>query len=160
VLEIRLRESLREDLGGTYSVSAAAGYSKYPREEYTLSIDFGSSPDRTEELLKSVFREIELLKTQGPTAKQVTDVKELLLRDLETNSKQNSFLLLNMYARYQQSEDLATLFGLADYYNKVTGATIQEAARTYLDTKNYVKVTLFPETKASQNLLEDLAAAR
>ena len=30
VLEIRLRESLREDLGGTYSVSASAGYSKIP----------------------------------------------------------------------------------------------------------------------------------
>ena len=30
VLEIRLRESLREDLGGTYSVSASAGYAKYP----------------------------------------------------------------------------------------------------------------------------------
>ena len=29
-LEIRLRESLREDLGGTYSVSASAGYSKIP----------------------------------------------------------------------------------------------------------------------------------
>ena len=69
------------------------GYSKFPREEYSLSIDFGSSPDRTEELVKSVFREIELLKTKGPTDKQVADVKELLLRDLETNSKQNGFLL-------------------------------------------------------------------
>jgi zinc protease len=159
VLQIRLRESLREELGGTYSVSASAGYTKYPREEYSLSIDFGSSPDRTEELVKSVFREIELLKTQGPTDKQVADVKELLLRDLETNSKQNGFLLLNISARYQQSEDLATLFGLADYYKKVTAATIQEAARTYLDTKNYVKVTLFPETKQAPDLLEDLPAA-
>ena len=109
--------------------------------------------------MKSVFREIELLKTKGPTDKQVADVKELLLRDLETNSKQNSFLLVNIYSRYQQSEDLATLFELADYYKKLTAATIQEAARKYLDTNNYVKVTLFPETKASQDL-EEMAAAR
>jgi len=161
VLQIRLRESLREDLGGTYSVSASAGYSKFPREEYTFSIDFGSNPDRTEELVKSVFKEIDLLKTKGPSDKQVADVKETLLRDLETNSKQNGFLLLNIYSRYQQSEDLATLFGLADYYNKLTAATIQEAARTYLDTNNYVRVTLFPETKASQEILEQpLAVAR
>jgi zinc protease len=160
VLQIRLRESLREDLGGTYSVSASAGYTKYPRQEYSLSIDFGSSPDRTDELIKGVFREIELLKTKGPTDKQVADVKELLLRDLETNSKQNGFLLLNLYSRYQQSEDVGTLFALADFYNKITAATIQEAARTYLDTNNYVKVTLFPETKASQDLPEELAVAR
>ena len=30
VLQIRLRESLREDLGGTYSVSASAGYCEVP----------------------------------------------------------------------------------------------------------------------------------
>ena len=160
VLQVRLRESLREDLGGTYSVSASAGYSKFPREEYTLSIDFGSSPDRTEELVKSVFKEIDLLKTKGPTDKQVADVKETLLRDLETNSKQNGFLLLNIYSRYQQSEDLGTLFGLADYYNKLTAATIQEAAKTYLDTNNYVKVTLFPETKPSQELPRGTAGRR
>ncbi len=106
-----------------------------------------------------MFKEIDLLKTKGPSDKQVADVKETLLRDLETNSKQNGFLLLNIYSRYQQSEDLATLFGLADYYNKLTAATIQEAARTYLDTNNYVRVTLFPETKASQEILEDLPAA-
>ena len=56
-------------------------------------------------------------------------MKELLLRDLETNSKQNGFLLLNIYSRYQQSEDVATLFGLEEYYKKLTAATIQEAAR-------------------------------
>jgi zinc protease len=158
-LQIRLRESLREDLGGTYSVSASAGYTKYPREEYSLSIDFGSSPDRTEELVKGVFREIELLKTKGPTDKQVADVKELLLRDLETSSKQNGFLLLNIASRYQTSEDVATLFRLEDYYKNLTAATIQAAARTYLDTNNYVKVTLFPETKQAPQLVEFLPAA-
>jgi zinc protease len=159
VLQIRLRESLREELGGTYSVSASAGYTKYPREEYSLSIDFGSSPDRTEELVKGVFREIELLKTKGPTDKQVADVRELLLRDLETSSKQNGFLLVNIASRYQTSEDVATLFRLEDYYKNLTAATIQAAARTYLDTNNYVKVTLFPETKQAPQLVEFLPAA-
>ena len=83
-LEIRLRESLREDLGGTYSVSASAGYSKIPREEYTINIAFGCSPDRTEELVKGVFKEIEQLKTNGPSDKQVSDVKETFLRTRKT----------------------------------------------------------------------------
>ena len=82
-------------------------------------------------------------------------MKETLLRDLETNSKQNGFLLAEHLFPIPAVGGLATLFGLEDYYKKLTAATIQEAARTYLDTNNYVKVTLFPETKASQDLLED-----
>ena len=38
-------------------------------------------------------------------------------------------------------------FNLADYYNKMTPAMIQDAAKTYLNANNVVKVTLFPEKK-------------
>jgi predicted Zn-dependent peptidase len=37
-----------------------------------------------------------------------------------------------------------------EYYRKLTPALIQEAARTYLNTSNYVKVTLFPEKTSDQ----------
>jgi len=147
VLENRLREVLREDLGGTYGVSVSPSYSKIPREEYELEISFGSSPSRVEELVKAVLKDIEDFKAKGPTPKHFADVKETMLRDLETNSKTNGFLLTNISIRYQYGEDLSTLFNLADYYNKLTPEIIQEAAKTYLNTNNYVEVELFPEKK-------------
>jgi zinc protease len=147
VLETRLLEVLREDLGGTYSVSVGPSYDKIPREEYRIDISFGSNPTRTEDLVKTVLREIELLKTNGPTEKQVADVKQTFLRDLETNSKQNSFYLTNISLRYQYGEDLTSLFHLEDYYNKLTPAVVQQAAKTYFNSGNYVKVELFPEKK-------------
>ena len=158
-LEIRLRESLREDLGGTYSVSASAGYSKIPREEYSITISFGCSPDRTEELVKGVFKQIEQLKTEGPTEKQVADVKETFLRDQETNMKQNAYLLTQITSRYQYAEDLTSLFNMADYYNKIDPATIREASRLYLKTDRFVKVTLFPEKPVAPEMLELEASA-
>jgi zinc protease len=147
VLQNRLRETLREDLGGTYSVSVSPGYSKVPREEYELTIQFGSSPARVDELVKAVLQQIEELKSKGPAPQQVADVKATFLRDLETSSKTNGFLLTNIASRYQYGEDLATLFNLADYYNKITPELTQAAARTYLNTNNYVNVELFPEKK-------------
>jgi zinc protease len=147
VLETRLREALREDLGGTYSVGASAGYAKIPVQSYSVSISFGSNPDRTDELTKAVFREIEALKTSGPTDKQVADAKEGFLRDNETNTKQNGYLLSQMAFKYQYGEDVADVFAMNDYYNRITAAAIQEAAKTYLNEKNYVKVSLFPEKK-------------
>jgi zinc protease len=147
VLENRLREILREDLGGTYSVSASAGYTKHPDPEYRLSIDFGCSPDRTEALLKAVFQEIDRMKSGGPTEKQTADIREALLREFETNIKQNGYLLTQISGKYEYGEAPETLLLVPEFYRKLTPAGIQTAAKTYLDTKNYVQVTLFPEKK-------------
>ena len=148
VLENRLREILREDLGGTYSVSASASYTKLPDPEYRLSIDFGCSPDRTDALLKAVYQEVERMKSEGPTEKQTADIREALLREFETNIKQNSYLLGQISGKYEYGEDPATLLLVPEFYKKLTPAGIQTAAKTYLDSKNYVQVTLFPEKKA------------
>jgi zinc protease len=146
VLDTKLRETLREDLSGTYGVSVSAGYLQIPEERYTFSIRFGCNPTRTDELVKAVFKEIDALKANGPTEKQVSDVKEALLREFETNTKQNGYLLTQIYLRYQVPADLGEFFSLAEFYKTgVTAALIHDAARTYLDTNNYVQVTLFPE---------------
>jgi zinc protease len=147
ILENRLRDVLREDLGGTYSVSVGPSYEKYPRPEFEISIDFGASPDRLEALIKTVFDQIELLKKTGPTDQQVADVKESMLRDFEQSLKQNGYLLNQISLRYQFGEDLKEFFSIPELYRKITGAMVQEAAKTYLDTSNYVRVTLMPEKK-------------
>jgi zinc protease len=147
VLENRLRDVLREDLGGTYGVGVSPSYDKFPRQEFSVSIDFGANPDRLEALIKTVFDQIELLKKTGPTDQQVADVKEGLLRDFEQSTKQNGYLLNQISLRYQFGEELKEFFGIPDLYRKITAATIQDAARLYLDTNNYVRVTLMPEKK-------------
>ncbi len=158
VLEVRLRESIREDLGGTYSVSADANYSKVPRSQYSVEISFGSNPDRTDDLVKTVLKEIEALKANGPTDKQVADVKETFLRDDETNMKQNGYLLGQLALRYEYNEDVTSLFNMADHYRKIDAATIRGAAQKYLNPANMVKVTLFPEKTVAPDL--PLAAGR
>ena len=54
------------------------------------------------------------------------------------------------------NEDLRDFFNLPEFYKKLTAAMIQDAARTYLDTNNYVQVTLFPEKQKLSDILEDL----
>src|SRR5690606_18720527 len=57
VLGIRLREVLREDLGGTYGVSVGGSLSNRPIESFAFSISFSTDPARIEELVDSVFVE-------------------------------------------------------------------------------------------------------
>ena len=146
-LQTRLLEKIREDLGGTYSITASSSYQRYPIPEYSITIQFGCDPARAADLVKRVFEEIEQLKTNGPTEKQVSDEREALQRDFETNSKQNGFLLNQLSLRYQYGEDPSGLWNIVDYYKKIDGAMIQQSAKSYLNTNNYVKVTLLPEKK-------------
>ena len=147
VLQTRLLEIIREELGGTYSITASQGYQKIPNPVYSITIQFGCAPQRTDDLIKRVFEEIEKFKTNGPTEKQVTDEKEALLREFETNSKLNNFLLSQLTLKYQIGEDPAGLWKVPEYYQKIDAAMIQQAAKAYLNTNTFVKVTLFPEKK-------------
>ncbi len=147
ILQTRLLETIREELSGTYGINATPGYERVPNPTYSVTIQFGSAPDRTENLIKRVFQEIELLKTNGPTDKQLSDEKEALLREFETNSKLNNYLLSQLTARYQNGEDPAAVWRITDSYNKIDKAMIQQAAKTYLNTNAYVEVMLFPEKK-------------
>lgn len=147
ILQMRLLELIREELGGTYNVNVTADYDKYPRPVYSINIQFGSSPDRTDDLLKRMFEEIEKFKVEGPTPKQLADEKEALIREFETDSKQNHFLLSQIVYRFNHGEDPAGIWLLPEFYQKLDAAAIKEAAKKYLNKDSYVKVSLFPEKK-------------
>jgi zinc protease len=159
VLEGMLRDALREDLGGTYGVGVSAGYAKIPEPEYTLSISFGADPGRADDLVTVGLERIDALKTNGPDERDVTNIKEILLREHESNMRQNGFFLREIAARYRHGEGLEDLFGLEKFYRSITGAAIQEAAREYFGP-NMIKVQLFPEAAAAQPAASSPSANR
>jgi zinc protease len=146
VLQTRLRETLREDLSGTYGANVSASYTKSPISQYTFQVGFTCNPARVEELVKATFLEIDALKTAGPTEKQVADARAGMIRDLETNLRDNNYVMGQIYVRYVDGEDPAGFLNKL-FYEKADVALIQQAAKTYLDTDNYVKVVLMPEKK-------------
>jgi zinc protease len=157
IVQTRLRDLVREELGGTYSIGASASYTKVPQQRYEFRISWGCNPDRVEELInKAVMTDIQDIRTNGPTEKQVSDVKEQLLRDFETQIKQNSYVATQIYFKYLYGEDLKGFFEMPEAYKKLTPAAIQEAARTYLNLDNYVLGTLFPEKKPSESIIEQI----
>ena len=142
-----LQRVLREDLGGTYGVSVSPDFTKRPTEDYRLTITFACDPARTQDLIKALFDVVDEFRTNGPSPGQVADAQAALRRDLETDTRQNGYLLNQLAYAYQYDEpvpDPATLRGL---YSQLTTSLLRDAARTYLDTNHYVKVVLMPEGK-------------
>jgi zinc protease len=142
-----LHRTLREELGGTYGVSVEPRFTQRPYESYRITISFACDPARTESLTKTAFEVIEEFKKNGPGDAQVADVRQALMRDFETNSQGNRYLLGRLVYSYQYGEDIDAVFNIRPLVDRVTASVIHEAARTYLDTRRYVEVTLLPEAR-------------
>jgi zinc protease len=145
VLRIRLREVLREDMGGTYGVGVSGIGERDPRPEYTFRISFGSAPDRLEELTAVVFQQIDSLKRVGPTPDEVDKVKEMQRRDRETQLRQNSYWLSQLIVAERYGLDPRNILTYEELIESLTPEAIREAANRYLPTDNYVRVSLYPE---------------
>ncbi len=150
VLEGRLRRSLREALRGTYGVEVDANASKIPEPRYSVTVEFGCDPERTDELLATAFKEIERLRADGPTDSEVTDAREALMVGHQTDLAENARLAGKIMERYELGEDPMEFFMLPGQYQRLNAAGLRDAARQYLDTSNVVKVTLFPEATAAK----------
>jgi zinc protease len=146
ILDIRFRELLREEAGGTYSVGVEAFISHYPDQEYQVAIGFGTAPEQAEKLTALIFTEIEALKAAGPAAADLVKVHEILKRERETALRENAFWLqqLQFYAAHGLDPRLLLSFG--ERLQAVSAEDIRQAAVRTLDRENTVRVFLYPES--------------
>ena len=145
VLDIKLREVMREDLGGTYSVSVGASDSHFPDEEYSISISFGCDPDRVEELTQTIFTQIDSLKNAGTTDIYIDKVKEMRKRRREVQLKENGFWAGGLQWAHFNGIDPIRFIEYPAMVDSLTAEDVQQAAQQYFNMDNYVRVVLMPE---------------
>ncbi len=143
----RLIDRLREALGGTYSANALASGDRDASKLATVTIRFGSSPDRAEELTKAIFTLIDSVQTFGPTPADVEKVQAAQRRVRETSLRQNGFWASNLSSAYRYGEDPRDILKYDALVSGLTPDAIKNAAKMYLKKDNYVRVTLLPEPK-------------
>jgi zinc protease len=146
-LRIKLRESLREEKGGTYGVAVSASPIHYPRGEYRFSVSFGCSPDRVEELTAETFRQIDTVRRIGPDDATVAKVKETVRRERETSMKQNGFWLSALQQMYANNDDPLDILRYDDRMKDLTRDDVRRAAEQYLGTGNVARFILYPEKR-------------
>ncbi len=146
LLGIRLRDILREELGGTYGVSVSYDNS-LPLTGYgAMVVQFGSDPANIEKLSGEVLKEVDRLKMQGPSAEDVKRVQELERRDLETAMKQNSFWMGSLQTVHMLGWDPGSITRRQERIDKLTPELLHETFKKYFPLERHTVVTLKPET--------------
>jgi len=145
ILNIRLREQIREEKSGSYGVSVRQTTKHYPRPEYQVTIQFGCDPERVQELVGVVFEQVAVLQDTPVSDADLNKVREMGTRSYEVNLKDNRFWadVLNFY--YFNQEDPLSVLEYPKFVAGLNAAAVQAAARRYLNTANYVQVVLYPE---------------
>ena len=144
MLTTRLRERVREALGGSYYIRVSARARQLPDQEYQVAIIYGSDPDRVEELVAEVAIEIDWLKDGGEQS-YLDTVKEQLRTTREEQVRDNGFWLNQIVATTQLGESLAEIAGFDERLEALTLEQVAAAARRYLPNDRFVRVVLLPE---------------
>jgi zinc protease len=149
VLQTRLRNVLREELGGTYSVGV--NYSNTaPQPGYGLTqIQFGSSPENVDKLVSAVLAEVDKLRRDGPTAAEVRNIKEGEKNDINAALTQNGFWLNSLQSAHVMGRDPLRIPRRLERTELLTEQNIHAAAQKYLPADRYTVLSLLPETAAT-----------
>jgi zinc protease len=146
ILSTRLLEVIREDKSSVYSIGAYPSSTKFPDEKYTIMVAYGTSPQKLDELKKSVFEIISEYKKNGPTADEVAKAQEKMIRERETAVRENGFwlsILSNTY--YLEDSDFSEFGNFDKLVNNLTVDSTKKAFNDWFDFTNYISVALAPE---------------
>ncbi len=147
LLETRLREVLREELGGTYGVGVNSSSQLRPRTTYSVSIGFAADPEKLEVLTEAMFDQIDKLKKDPATELELTKIKEQMRRERETAVRTNGFWLRSLAFYFEHQLDPLEILSYEDRVSGLDAEAIAQAARRYLNEDRYVQVSLFPEAE-------------
>ena len=145
VLEIALRDILREELGETYGVSVGLAQALPQRGGGHIEIGFSGAPANADKMVSRVLEEVARLQKEGPSADLTNRAKETARRAYETAVRQNGYWLGRMQSAKLLDRDPLLMLQRLQRIEAVTPALLHETFKKYFPQDRSTLVTLVPE---------------
>ncbi|WP_158847391.1 M16 family metallopeptidase [Algibacter sp. L1A34] len=150
IYNTRLRNIIREEKGGVYTVRANLRHVSRPYSKYSASINFSCSPANIEVLEKeSLFILKEFIK-EGPTKKEVENVKKNWLLNRKKALETNAFWFNYMYNKVYWKEQFKDISNYEEKLSEITPKFIKKVANKYIEKPSLI-AELLPEIKEEAN---------
>lgn len=144
ILNIRLRNIIREKEAGSYFINAYLDKFRVPDECFIMNIFFECQPIRSEELaalVKGILKDL----TKNIKQSEVDTVKEIQKKQYEQNIQNNDFWLKQLEYYYLHSQLPERILEYEIYNNQLNIQRLQQAAKQLFSMENYLKIILYPE---------------
>ena len=147
VMTMRLREQIREEKGGVYSIAAQASLEQKPVERYSLVVYFGCDPERSDELVAAVKQEVSFLQENAVDESYVQKIKEIMAKEYEVGIATNRFWLSSISQVDETGESWDIIAQNEKMIADLSVSTLLGAAKKYLNTDNVALFVQRPEKK-------------
>lgn len=152
ILTTRLLDVIREDKSSVYYIEANPSVDRFPEQKYDIAIYYGADPEKLGTLKEAVFQQIKDLATNGPTAADLEKAKEKLLREHETNLRENNYWLSILSSTYMNNNaDFSQFNDFNDLVKSLTIDDLKGAFQKWFNFRDYYGVELKPAADAPKS---------
>lgn len=144
LLRIVYTEKVREDKGGTYSVQASGDLQHHPNDEALLRIAFQTDPQKYNDLIPIVYKELEKMAIEGPSQQDLDKIKAYELKVYNQVLRMNNYWEYVLYTDLYNGIDVDTDFRYI--VENMTCGDIRTTLRNLLDQNNCIEVTMTQPT--------------
>ena len=144
LLRIVYTEKVREDKGGTYSVQASGDLQHHPNDEALLRIAFQTDPQKYNDLIPIVYKELKKMAIEGPSQQDLDKVKAYELKVYNQVLRMNNYWEYVLYTDLYNGIDVDTDFRYI--VENMTCGDIRTTLRNLLDQNNCIEVTMTQPT--------------
>ena len=144
LLRIVYTEKVREDKGGTYSVQVSGNLQHHPNDEALLRIAFQTDPQKYNDLIPIVYKELEKMATEGPSQQDLDKVKVYELKVYNQVLRMNNYWEYVLYTDLYNGIDVDTDFRYI--VENMTCDDIRTTLRNLLNQNNCIEVTMTQPT--------------
>lgn len=142
LLSKKYLDLIREEEGGSYGVHVANSVSRLPSDEYSMTINFDSDPEKEEKLTKIVYQQIELMQQKEVKEEDIQSVKNTVLKSRAEKVLTNGFWLNSLNSMILNNETFKDDIIYKKTLNEITAADVKAFAKEFFAKPKTVEVIM------------------
>jgi len=143
ILNVRLRNVLREDKSGTYNIDVKQDMPFELKDKATITISFKSDPKRVDELIDSAKGVIESFIKNGATIQEIANFKESTKVELKNLLTYDTFWTNTMIYANEMNISISKMIDVPSRFDILTKENISKISKTIF-TKDMLQSELLP----------------
>ncbi len=145
-MRLRLTETIREELGATYSPGIASSMSDIYENYGTIQTSVVVQPEQAEEVFDAIGEIASELRSELISADLLSRARAPYLEQIRNSRRENGYWLSATEAAQLRGERLDRIRDQEDLVRAVTPAQLQAAAQRYLDPDMQLRIRIVHES--------------
>lgn len=147
ILDLIYLEKIREEQGGTYSVSVTVSSQLNPYPTAEDLIMFDCDPARAKDLKAIIYNEIDKMVKEGPSQVNLDKTVSNMIKNREEAKMHNNYWSSTLYSYYYTGINVNDPKNYEDILKKLTVKDIQKAAKMIFQKANVADIVFRPKTE-------------